>query len=178
MCVSAVSRRASLTTKLKRVRMAPLGGANVSSFTRTCIWRRRARCLPYQEKTGKMSVLPGEDGQDVCPTRRRPARCLSYQEKTGKMPVLPGLPRVLVLGRNCGKTVAARCLSPFSTAVRNSPSEKGDRHRRQTRNSGKNQSVTEPVPIFGLPAYSLRFLEYQDRSSSSRLPGAGLGDRS
>ena len=52
------------------------------------------------------------------------------------------------IGRNCGKTVAARSLSPFSTVVRNSPSEKGDGRRRQTRNSGKNQGVTEPVPIF------------------------------
>ena len=54
-----------------------------------------------------------------------------------------------------GKTVAARCLSPFSTVTRHSPSENGDRHRRQTRNSRKSQSATEPVPIFGLPAYSL-----------------------
>ena len=35
------------------------------------------------------------------------------------------------------KAVAARCLSPFST--RRSPSEKGDRHRRQTEESRKNQ---------------------------------------
>ena len=66
--------------------------------------------------------------------------------------------------------MAARCLSPFSTVVRNLPSEKGDRHHRQTRNSGKNQSVTEPVPIFGLPAYSLSTNRHFSPPHSKRRP--------
>ena len=38
-------------------------------------------------------------------------------------------------------------------------SEKGDRHRRQTEYSRKTRSATEPVPIFGLPAYSLSIID-------------------
>ena len=34
---------------------------------------------------------------------------------------------------------------------------KRDRHRRQTENSRKTQSATEPVPIFGLPAHRLSY---------------------
>ena len=57
--------------------------------------------------------------------------------------------------RKCGANRGREVPVPFFHGARHSPSEKGDRHRRQSENSRKSRFVTEPVPIFGLPAYSL-----------------------
>ena len=83
------------------------------------------------------------------------------------------------IGRNCGKNSSREVPVPFFHGARHSPSEKGDRHRRQTENSGKTQGqgATEPVPIFGLPAYSLSI--YHSRLGVKRanvpfLTGRGI----
>ena len=55
---------------------------------------------------------------------------------------------------------------PLFHGARHSASEKGDRHRRRTENSGKSRFVTEPVPIFGLPAYSLGNKDNNDNNDN------------
>ena len=61
-----------------------------------------------------------------------------------------------VIGLYCERNGSREVPVPFFHGARHSPSEKGDRHRRQTGNGRRNRVVTEPVPLFGLPAHSLR----------------------
>ncbi len=54
-----------------------------------------------------------------------------------------------------GKTVAARCLSPFFTVLGIHRPKMGTGTVGKPKNSRNNQVVTEPVPVLGLPAYRL-----------------------
>ena len=72
------------------------------------------------------------------------------------------------IGWNCGENSSREVPVPFFHGGRHSPSEEGDRHRRQTRKSRRSQSATEPVPIFGLPPYSLRSYLSRLRSAAKK----------